>query len=354
MTRRPWLLALSATALLTAACGPGFDMSGLNAMIANAQAVQQKQGSVSGQIVAGTADAPAWSFEPAACKSGQNDGFYGVDLATQNRESAMVRMVQDPIEGPRVRIQRLTEHGPVTLQLDRKQCTALDLKVEREGVAFNHVTALDGSLVLDCHVDGQNVAGTLRFGGCHRSELVDQVAASMTDGSSASAGPVAHVPEVAPVASLPSELTGLSVRLEPQVVGVLVNGDTMEHAHAACLEGDVQLAHQLGWRVVDDGSPPDLVARFACTGHVVFATRGSSVQITVPHDGTPSLVLRAGDRVVATVPAGATRLSCESGASDPEQDCARRASAYAGARIANLLAASPELRSFAQERQSRR
>lgn len=353
MTVRTWgLLLCVSCALLVTGCDFGIDMNGINAMIANAQAVQRAQGTVNGQIVAGTAAEPVWTFEPGACKSGQNDGFYGVDLASQNHESAVLRLVQDPIEGPRVRIQRLTGHGPVTLQLDRSRCSVLELKVEREGVSFNHVTALDGALVLDCHVDGQNVAGTIRFQGCHRSELVDQVTASMTDGSAE--GPTAHVPETAPVPSLPQELTGLRVRLEPHVVGVLVQGDTMEHAQAACLEGDAKLAHQLGWKVVDDGSPPDLVARFGCTGHVVFTTKGRSVQITVPRDGTPSLVLSVGDRVVATVPAGAARWACESDAQSPEQDCARRVSAAAGARIANLLAGSPELRAFVQERRAQR
>jgi hypothetical protein len=343
------LLAACVCALLAAACGPGFDMTGLNAMVANAQAVQQQQGTLSGQLVAGTAAQPAWTFEPAACKSGQNDGFYGVDLASLNPSAVVVRLVQDPIQGARVRIQRQTPHGLATQQLERSQCTVLDLKVDRENVAFNHVTALDGSLAMDCQVDGQNIAGTLHFQGCHQSAIVDAATASLGD-TGAADGAVAHVPDTAPVASLPPELTGLSVRLDPQVVGVLLPGDTMEHARAQCFQGDVQLVHQMGWRVVTDGSPADLVARIGCTGHVVFAVTGHSVRITVPHDGTPSLVLSSGDHVIATVPTGATQLLCESSAQDPETDCARRASAAAAARIANVLAGSTELRAFVQQR----
>jgi len=106
----------------------------------------------------------------------------------------------------------------------------------------------------------------------------------------------------------------------------------------------------MGWTVAPDASLPDMVARFGCTGHVEFATRGHHVEIVVPHDGTPSLeLLVAAERVVATVPSGATRLSCDSGAEDPEADCGRRASAMAGARIADVLGKSSELKAFAEE-----
>jgi hypothetical protein len=345
---RIWTLLVPCAALV-AGCGPEFDMGAMHAMIVKAQAMQKQQGAVDGQIVAGRNGGREWRLAPVACRSGQPEGFFGVDLASATPDRGDIRVLRDPIDGPRVRIQRETPSGPETMVLDRSLCSTLDVTIDREGIAFGRVDLLRGSLLLDCQVGGANIAGTLRFEDCHRSELVNGVQAELDPGHGSAPGSTVHVPDRAPTAVLPPELRGLSVRLEPHIVGVVVGGDTRGHALAMCKKGDAELVREMGWTVAADATLPDMVARFGCTRHVEFSTQGRHVEILVPHDGTPSLELVAAERIVATVPAGATRFSCDSGAGDPEADCGRRASAMAGARIAAVLAKSGELKAFAEE-----
>jgi hypothetical protein len=158
------------------------------------------------------------------------------------------------------------------------------------------------------------------------------------------------VPPSSPRPALPPELGGLSVHLEPRVVGVLAHGDSAEQAMTACRNGDAELVRAMGWTVADDPSKADLVARFGCTGHIELEAHGTTVDMRLPYDGTASVVLLAGEHVVATVPPAPTHLTCDSRVSDAQTDCLQRAGAMTSARIAGALAASPELKEFAKSR----
>jgi hypothetical protein len=162
-----------------------------------------------------------------------------------------------------------------------------------------------------------------------------------------------RVPLVPTFAALPPELRGLSVHVEPHLVGEPDPSTTQDQALEACKGNEIRLVQAMGWVVVDDAPKADLVARFACMGHVEVDTESTTIRIRLPSDGTPALALFAGERSLVTVPAGGTHLICQArrdAAPTWEADCLQRASAMAGALVTAAIAASPEVQRFARQR----
>ena len=161
------------------------------------------------------------------------------------------------------------------------------------------------------------------------------------------------VPLVPTSAALPPELRGLSVHVEPHLVGEPDPGTTREQALATCTGNEIRLVQAMGWTVAEDTSKAGLVARFACMGHVKVDTESTTLRMRLPSDGTPALVLLAGERSLLTVPAGATHLVCQArrdAAPTWEADCLRRASVMAGALVTAAITASPEVQRLARQR----
>jgi hypothetical protein len=354
------LFVPAAGLLLVAACGPGWGdyggMGNLQSLVSNLQKMQKEEGTVGGTLASGKDGAPQWTFAGEACEAGQPQGFFGVDIARSKDDTAVVRLVKDPIDGPRVRIERLVDGAPQAVVLDRAHCAALDLNVQEAGIAYNHVWALEGSATIDCSVDGTSYAGTLKFANCHQSPTVDAVNTQLTPAPGGPVASMARVPaEPPPVPLLPTELAALTVSVRPRIVGLVVGDDTTEHARAVCQESSETFLRKLGWNVVAEGASAPLVAEVSCTGHVDFRDTPAGLEIILPNEPAPSVVLFAGDRAVVTVPAGPRAMLCAStltGAAR-EKDCGARAGAAGEARIASALAASDELRAYVSSRDTR-
>jgi hypothetical protein len=96
------------------------------------------------------------TFAPTSCRSGQVNGFAGVDLIDGSRT---LRIVQSPTNQPQAIVldgQQAADLGP---------CGSLAL--ERQNSTVNDVTNVMGSATLKCEGNGRTIEGTITFKNCH-------------------------------------------------------------------------------------------------------------------------------------------------------------------------------------------
>jgi hypothetical protein len=134
------------------------------AVDALAKAGSPESPNASGQVVVRGAGAPVTeSLE--ICASGEPQGFFGVDLSNEAGD-VVLRVAQDPIDGPRARLQR---PGAEPARLEQASCSVLTATIEKTGTRNNNVTLLEGQVALDCKLaDGTSVVAEARFSRCHQ------------------------------------------------------------------------------------------------------------------------------------------------------------------------------------------
>jgi hypothetical protein len=97
------------------------------------------------------------AFTPTSCRSGQANGFAGVDLIDDSGRT--LRIVQTPTTQP----QAIVLDGQLVADLG--QCGAMSL--ERQNSSVNEITNVMGSATLKCEAAGHAVEGTVTFKNCH-------------------------------------------------------------------------------------------------------------------------------------------------------------------------------------------
>ena len=96
-------------------------------------------------------------FEPSECRSGQANGFAGVDLIDEGGRT--LRIVQSPTNQP----QAILILGSQTLDLG----TCGSLTLARQNSTVNDITNVEGSATLSCKANDHSVEGTVSFKNCH-------------------------------------------------------------------------------------------------------------------------------------------------------------------------------------------
>jgi hypothetical protein len=100
------------------------------------------------------------TFTPTSCDSGQLAGFSGVELGADGSPGLVVRLVEDPVQGDLVAIQR---DGQTPVVLKTADCKEMRIDVTRTNTKVNGVWSLEGSASFTC----AELFGQLRFSGCH-------------------------------------------------------------------------------------------------------------------------------------------------------------------------------------------
>ena len=97
------------------------------------------------------------AFTPTSCRSGQVNGFSGVDLIDDKEQT--LRLVQTPANKPLV----ILFEGEKPLEFG--ECGTLSL--DRQNSTINDITNVMGKATLDCKLEDRAVSGTLTFKNCH-------------------------------------------------------------------------------------------------------------------------------------------------------------------------------------------
>ena len=130
-------------------------------------ATTQVAGSASPAIEQATLSVDERQYRLDACSSGDLEYFLGVDLADQAR-GAFVRLVIDPMDGPRVKVVLREGEARESLVLGRDQCSQLEAGVRPTGWRINTVRDFTGFVNAECRSDdGRAVSLHVRFSHCH-------------------------------------------------------------------------------------------------------------------------------------------------------------------------------------------
>ncbi len=97
------------------------------------------------------------AFTPTSCRSGQVNGFSGVDLIDDKGQK--LRLVQTPANKP------LVLFFEAETPLEFGQCGTMSL--DRQNSTINNITNVMGNATLDCKLEKQSVSGTITFKNCH-------------------------------------------------------------------------------------------------------------------------------------------------------------------------------------------
>ncbi len=124
-------------------------------------------GSASPSIEQATLSVGDRQYKIDACSSGDLEYFLGVDLADQ-KGGALVRLVIDPIDGPRLAFVFREDGAGKRLVLRRDQCSQLEAAARYTGWQVNTVRDVSGFVDAECRSDeGQAVGLHIRFSHCH-------------------------------------------------------------------------------------------------------------------------------------------------------------------------------------------
>jgi hypothetical protein len=106
-------------------------------------------------------------YQLDACRSGDLAHFLGVDLEDRHG-SAVVRLVVDPLDGPRVRIVHGRGESRQRIDLIPSRCRVFDAWVQPTGWIVNTVRDVSGAIDAECPGDpGPAVDLHARFSHCH-------------------------------------------------------------------------------------------------------------------------------------------------------------------------------------------
>jgi hypothetical protein len=108
---------------------------------------------------------PGWTAPLAACRSGQVNGFVGVDL-DDGSDRLAVRVIVDPTRGKQVLLRLPKSDDALVLTPDR--CPGLAAEVTVTGATYNDIRAVQGKVAFDCDLGGGARAKlNARFRDCH-------------------------------------------------------------------------------------------------------------------------------------------------------------------------------------------
>ncbi len=117
---------------------------------------------VTGFIDIENPDGEIRKFIPEECRSGQHEGFNGVDIWSDKDGSVRIRAILDPVNGAIVIIK-----SPRTMEPNMKftppDCEKLDLSVIFTGTHSDNIPGKHGTLSMKC----KKVTAEMNFGGCH-------------------------------------------------------------------------------------------------------------------------------------------------------------------------------------------
>lgn len=99
------------------------------------------------------------TFTPTSCRSGQLQGFNGVEL-TAKGSPLVVRVMRDPTRGTLI---ALEQGGQQPAVIAPQTCKTLQVSVQRTSTNVNDVWGVRGSAVADC----PDLQGTVTFDGCY-------------------------------------------------------------------------------------------------------------------------------------------------------------------------------------------
>lgn len=119
-----------------------------------------------GRIPGATLSVGGQDYVLAVCRSGDREYFLGVDLADREGQAA-VRVLIDPMDGPRLRVALESTGGRKSMVLGPSSCRRLEARIEPTGWRVNRVRDFDGSLEADCAGEGLEVVAHVRFAHCH-------------------------------------------------------------------------------------------------------------------------------------------------------------------------------------------
>lgn len=307
---------------------------------------------VHGTLTVRPPGAPAQTYSLRYCRSGQRESFSGVDLASDGPGGAVLRVVVDPIEGPRLRFQR---QGGTPVVLDASHCQQLAANTQPTGTAINRITLVQGSVGLDCTMpDGTTFVGDAQYSSCHTSTQADDAITAVTDGGRLMALP--EIPDAQQPAYLDPALRGLRVVPSVRIAGTVLGGDTVENAQTACLTSVRQFLQQIGWvTVYNPSAPHDLDVEMACTGSVMYRSIGGQTEIDLPDAQGPSVRIVANGQTVEEIAPAPRQWRCplSGDVHSREVACSQRLSHANDARIAGILGTSQRLHEWAAQRGAR-
>ncbi len=121
---------------------------------------------VFGQLTVEGTDFADFTVEPTWCQSGEWQGFFGADLVEGDSGSdRLIRVVQDPIDGPTLGINIPGEDRAIIV--DGTGCDVFEVEVFRQNSRVNEIWNISGSIDIECiYIDGR-IEGTLDFSNCH-------------------------------------------------------------------------------------------------------------------------------------------------------------------------------------------
>ena len=106
-------------------------------------------------------------YQLGVCTSGDREYFLGVDLE-DTASRLLLRLVFDPLDGPRVRLAYGSPSARQNVVLGRSSCRQLDARIQPTGWRVNRVRDFSGSLDAECTSDaGLDVQAHLSFTHCH-------------------------------------------------------------------------------------------------------------------------------------------------------------------------------------------
>ncbi len=277
------------------------------------------------------------------CASGEMSGFYGVDLASLTAKAAL-RVTKDPILGTRARLLRLGESGFESYVLDAEHCSVLELGAEKTGVRINGISVLSGTAEVECTIDGTNIVAKASFDSCQSDDIAKGLSDTLAEGAELASA--VTIPASATFPPIDPALHALTLTLHVELVGATIDGSDVDAAKQ-CIEGESAFLSSLGFQVTGTADA-DLVATFGCTAHVMQRENAAWFIMHLPKTDAPSLMLKAGDRVIAEVPRAARSFRCDLPESESRAAaCAKRLQAWGNARVAQALARSESLKAFA-------
>ena len=105
-------------------------------------------------------------IRPSGCIAGGHYQFLGADLVDE-KSGLVVRTVEDPLEGPAVRVFDAADSDRRTVAFRRPDCSRLAARFAPTGSMVNGVLLLKLDLALDCrNAAGDAVAGTFSASEC--------------------------------------------------------------------------------------------------------------------------------------------------------------------------------------------
>jgi hypothetical protein len=106
-------------------------------------------------------------YHPTICYSGGRESYFGVDLL-DDREHVGLRILIDPIDGPRLRFARYDPHWNKLESTALRECHTLRADIRPTAWRVNEIQDYSGEIDASCVGEpGLNLEAKIRFDHCH-------------------------------------------------------------------------------------------------------------------------------------------------------------------------------------------